>query len=519
VKRSVLRFAAAFAATALSGFLYSLAYPPLRAEWLAFVALVPFLLALRAVGWRAALFLCWFWPVFASSFVADALPAAVETYFLQPPLVSQLFAVGVWTLTGSIYYMLFGPAYRALAERPGIATPLLAGAAWAACELLRGRLFTGSSFFVGNPWALLAYSQADAPALLQIASLGGPYAITFVVASVNAGLAEWLATARRGALAWRPLAVGFAPLGAALAWGTAMLRATPPAPGAAPVEVAIVQGDIDLGSVWRSDFYGRNLEVYLQGTLNAADRGAPRVVFWPEAALTFFLEQEPLYAQAIGRVLAAKDLELVVGGPANAEGEADRYFNSVFLLDPRGTVRGRYDKQYLVPFSEFFPLSNLDFLRRRFERVRSFAFGRADAQLLATRAGRVGVLTCNEAMLPEVARARVLAGAEILASPSNDSWIRSEKWAELMFDMVALRAVETGRYLVRASTSGPSAIIDPHGRVLARTEPFSRDVALGPVRARSATTLYVRVGDAFGFGCALVVGAVLVLRSARGRSV
>jgi apolipoprotein N-acyltransferase len=243
------------------------------------------------------------------------------------------------------------------------------------------------------------------------------------------------------------------------------------------------------------------------------------VVFWPEAALTFFLEQEPLYAQAIGRVLAAKDLELVVGGPANAEGEADRYFNSVFLLDPRGTVRGRYDKQYLVPFSEFFPLSNLDFLRRRFERVRSFAFGRADAQLLATRAGRVGVLTCNEAMLPEVARARVLAGAEILASPSNDSWIRSEKWAELMFDMVALRAVETGRYLVRASTSGPSAIIDPHGRVLARTEPCARDVALGPVRARSATTLYVRVGDAFGFGCALVVGAVLVLRSARGRSV
>jgi hypothetical protein len=115
VKRSVLRFAAAFAATALSGFLYSLAYPPLRAEWLAFVALVPFLLALRAVGWRAALFLCWFWPVFASSFVADALPAAVETYFLQPPLVSQLFAIGVWTLTGSIYYMLFGPAYRALA--------------------------------------------------------------------------------------------------------------------------------------------------------------------------------------------------------------------------------------------------------------------------------------------------------------------------------------------------------------------------------------------------------------------
>jgi apolipoprotein N-acyltransferase len=242
------------------------------------------------------------------------------------------------------------------------------------------------------------------------------------------------------------------------------------------------------------------------------------VVFWPEAALTFFLEQEPLYAKAIGRVLAAKDLELVVGGPSHAEGEADRYYNSVFLLDRRGSVQARYDKQHLVPFSEFFPLARFDFLRRRFERVRNFEFGRPDAELLATRAGRVGILTCNEAMLPEVARARVLAGAEILASPSNDSWIRSEKWAALMFDMVALRAIETRRYLVRASTSGPSAIVDPWGRVLARTQPFSRDVALGAVRPRSDRTLYGRVGDAFGLGCAAIVVVVLVLRRARGRA-
>jgi apolipoprotein N-acyltransferase len=242
------------------------------------------------------------------------------------------------------------------------------------------------------------------------------------------------------------------------------------------------------------------------------------VVFWPEAALTFFLEQEPLYAQAIGRVLAAEDLELVVGGPSHVEDDESRYYNSVFLLDPRGAVRGRYDKQYLVPFSEFFPLANLDFLRRRFERVRNFEFGRPDAVLLESRAGRLGVLTCNEAMLPEVAGARVRAGAEVLVSPSNDSWIRSDKWAELMFDMVALRAVETGRYLVRASTSGPSAIIDPWGRVLARTLPFSRDVALGAVRARNDVTLYGRIGDAFGFGCLAVVVAAVVRRSARGRS-
>jgi apolipoprotein N-acyltransferase len=512
----VIRFARAWGATALSGVLYALAYPPLRWEWAAFAALAPFLLALRGAGGGTVLFLSWFWPVFASSFVADALPAAVETYFLQPPLASHLFAIGVWTVTGSIYYVPFGFAARALLARPSAATPLLVGAAWAASELLRGRLFTGSGFFVGNPWALLAYSQADALRLLQVASLGGPYAISFVVASANAGIALAIASGP-GARRTRALAAGFAPLAAALVFGTLALREAPAGPDApAPVEVAIVQGDVDLGSVWRSDFYGRNLDVYLRGTLDAAARGAPRVVFWPEAALTFFLESEPLYAQAIARVLAARDVELVVGGPALAEGGPERFFNAAFLLDPAGAVRARYDKQHLVPFSEFFPLASLDFLRRRFERVRVFEHGRRDAVLLPTRAGLAGVLICNEAMLPEVAVARVRAGAELLASPSNDSWIRSPKWAELTFDMVALRAVETRRWLVRASTSGPSAIVDPWGRVQVRTAPASRDVALGRVSARTDRTLYARVGDSFGVACGLAVAAALFAERARG---
>lgn len=504
-----IQLAAAWAATALSGWLYALAFPPHRIEWLAFVALAPFFVALRAVGPRAALGLCWFWPVFASSFVADALPAAVETYFLQSKLVSLLFAIGIWTVTGSLYYLVFGPAYRAL--RPGIATPLLAGAAWAACELLRGRLFTGSSFFVGNPWALLAYSQADAERLRQVAALGGPYAISFVVASVNAGIAEAVLAARARRPVRALLALSFAPLGLSLGYGAIALRNAAHEEAAPSVEVAIVQGDVDLGSVWRSDFYGRNLDVYLRGTEDAVARGAPRVVFWPEAALTFFLEDEPLYRVAIARVLGATDLELVVGGPSRLAGPDERFHNSAFLLDPTGAVRARYDKQYLVPFSEFFPLANLDLLRRRFERVRVFEHGPADAVLLPTRAGRAGVLTCNEAMLPEVAVARVAAGAELLVSPSNDSWIRSEKWAALMFDMVALRAVETRRWLVRASTSGPSAVVDPWGTAMARTPPFTRDVAVGRVAPRGDATLYVRIGDSFGVACGVAVLAAIAL--------
>jgi apolipoprotein N-acyltransferase len=513
--------AAAVAATALSAFAYALAFPPTRWSGLAWVALAPFLLALRAVGPWTALFLCWFWPVFASSFVADALPAAVESYFLQPPLVSLLFAIGVWTLTGSLYYMVFGPVYRALARHPSVWLPWLAAAAWAAAELARGRLLTGTRFFVGNPWALAAYSQAGSPRLLQIASATGVYGISFALVAVNAGVAElWLAlrgrAPRRRALA--ALALACVPAGAVLAFGELSLRARDAErPVAAATPIAIVQGDVDVGSVWRSDLYGRNLEVYLALTRQARERGRPAVAFWPEAALTFFLEQEPLYLRAIARELERGPLELVVGGPRAEPGRDGIYYNTVFAIDPDGRITGRYDKQYLVPFSEHFPL-RIDFLRRRFERVRVFEPG-APSPPLATRAGLAGMLVCNEAMLPEVARRRVLAGAEYLVSPSNDSWIRDAKWAELMFDMVKLRAVEERRYLVRASTSGPSAIVDPWGGVALQTPPMSREVVLGEIRPRREFSIYGRIGDLFGFACAASVGVVLVARAlAAGRT-
>jgi apolipoprotein N-acyltransferase len=300
---------------------------------------------------------------------------------------------------------------------------------------------------------------------------------------------------------------------AALGYGAASLRGADGEEGTA-VRVAVVQGNVDLGLRWKPEFYGRNLDEYLALTLRAIDRASPQIVFWPEVALTFHLEDEPRFRSSIAQVLSEGGTELVAGGP-RAEGDAPpRYFNSVFLLSPEGELRGRYDKQYLVPFSEYVPLPGLDIVKRQFGRVRFFEPGGATPPL-ETRAGPAGILVCNEAMLPEVAGARAREGAAYLVNPSNDSWIARRRWARLMFDLVAMRAVEQRRYLVRASTSGPSAVIDPWGRVRAQTEPFSQGLVLGGVRPRTELSIYGRVGDLFGFLC---VGAVAVaLLIVRGR--
>src|SRR6185436_1842825 len=115
-----------------------------------------------------------------------------------------------------------------------------------------------------------------------------------------------------------------------------------------------------------------------------------------------------------------------------------------------------------------FPFGGVELLRREFARVREFTPGAA-ARLLPTIAGRAGVVICNEVMFGELVSDRVQAGAEYLVTLTNDSWLGDRKYAEQAFDMARFRAVEQRRFLVRASTSGPSAIVDPLGRVTART--------------------------------------------------
>jgi apolipoprotein N-acyltransferase len=510
-----VRLLAALGATALSGCLYGLAFPPAGLRPLAFVCLVPFLVALRRVGAGAALLLGFLWAEFTSAFVADALPWAVSNYFLQPALVSWAFSIFVWGFTGSLYSMTFAWAYRALAARALPLLPLLAAAAWVATELARGRLLNGSGFFAGNPWALIAYSQAGDGPLVQIASATGVYGVSFVLVAVNAALAELVLRGKTPS--WRAeapqLAAALLPALAAWGFGWLALRGADRADSGAPLRVAVVQANLDSGGRFDPSFYARHLDEYLGLTLQAIEAGRPEIVFWPEGALTFHLTDQA-FVRSIAQVLAEGGAELVAGGPRAEGSDPPVYFNSVFALDASGEIRGHYDKQLLVPFAERTPLSGLDLARREFGRVQSFTPG-GPTPPLETRAGRAGILVCNEAMYPELAAARARDGAAYLVNPSNDTWIAKPKWARMMFDLVRLRAVEERRWLVRASTSGPSAIVDPWGRVRVATEPGTREVILGAIRPRTQLSIYARVGDLFGLACAVAVAAGVALRRPR----
>jgi apolipoprotein N-acyltransferase len=513
--RSRTRLFQALGLTVLSSALFALAFPPTSVRILAWCALVPYLVALRGLGTRAAILVAFVCGVLSAYVVGDWFPRSISNFYGQPTIVGVAFFLGVASVMVAPYYVAFAVAYRAIARRFRVALPLLAAAAWVAADLGRGRLLTGTPLFIGNPWALIGYSQVGIDEVVQVASVTGVYGISFAVVAVNATLAEiWLAARSRGpslrdalrGLAW----AGVAPL-LVLAYGLYALRPSSETPPSAGTRIAIVQGNIDNGHRWRSEFYGRNLEVYLRMTRESLGGESPQIVFWPEAAMTFFVETDDLYRRAVGRAIYGSGIQLVAGGPSRESGEQSTFFNSTFLISERGDILARYDKQYLVPFSEYFPLRQLDFLRRRFERVRVFAHGK-ETPPLPTAAGPAGVFVCNEAMLPEVAGQRVAEGASYLINPSNDTWLGEPKFVEQQFDIASLRAVEQRRYLVRASTSGPSAIVDPWGRVVVATEPGERTFIEGTVHPRQGRSVYGRVGDLFALLCVGAVASAWLIR-------
>jgi apolipoprotein N-acyltransferase len=276
------------------------------------------------------------------------------------------------------------------------------------------------------------------------------------------------------------------------------------------VPVRIVQGNNELRTQWRREFYGDGLERYLALSQTSRSR-SPRVLIWPESAVTFFLGEEPAHRGRIGRVLGVLGAELVVGAPSRQPRGADAWqsYNSAFLVDEDGAVRARYDKRRLLPFAEYFPLRFLAFLRRHFDAVRDFTSGETPL-LLETRAGQAAVVICFEAIFPELVAERMRLGAEILINLSNDIWLGSWAGPAQHLQMVVLRAVENRVWVLRATTTGVSAAIDPLGRVRVRSRfgtTATLDQEVSPMRV---WTVYKQFGDVLAFVCVAMTALTLI---------
>jgi apolipoprotein N-acyltransferase len=491
-----------------AGLLLVPAYPIADLGFVAFVALVPLLLALRDVapaegarrGFAAGV-------VFFTLLLYWIVRVTVVYGHLSWPVGIAVLVLLVAWLAG--WTALFGWLVATVGRRWGAtAAVTLAPLLWVACEIGRGRALSGF------PWGLAGYSQYRNLPLLQAASIGGVYLVSALVLAVNAGLVLILFRPRARA----GMAAGAALLTIAAAghgWGMLRLGSDPP-PGPG-IEVAAIQANVAQDRKWDARAQETILVDLERLTREAAASGA-RLVVWPESSSPLPIRFPPApgagpdpvvnrgYLDWIGRIARETGVTLIVGGvDYRRDGERLEALNSALVVGPDGLPGEAYAKVHLVPFGEYVPLRRvLFFVDAMVEgAIAGFAPGDRVASL-PTPAGRAAVFVCYEAIFPELVR-RLARDADLLVNVTNDAWFGRGAAPRQHLAIAALRAVEAGRDLVRAANTGISALVDRHGRIRARTPIEEMTILRGRLAVGGAArTLYARTGDRFAWGCVIV---------------
>lgn len=395
------------------------------------------------------------------------------------------------------------------------AAPLWIAAAWSATEYARATVPFG-----GFPWGRLAFGQPDGP-LVHLAAVGGAPLVSFAVALTGTGLA-----AGAVALGTRPLprprlarAAAWTALGPLCAAALIPLTRAPDTDRA--VTVAAIQGSVPrLGLDFNAqrkavldNHVARTLELAEQ--VRAGQVPAPDVVIWPENASDIDPLRNPDAAADITAAATAVDAPILVGAVlVNADRTTT---NSVIVWDGDSGPGDRHDKRIIQPFGEYLPLRGFFRLFSEYaDRAGYFVPGDGDGTV--TAAGlTVGVATCYEVAFDRALRDSVHAGAQLLAVPTNNATFGDTEMTYQQLAMSRVRAVEHGRTVVVAATSGVSAVIDPDGTVQQHTDLFVPAALVARVTPHDHATLASRLGPLpeFVLCAAALLAAGAALRTRR----
>ena len=401
----------------------------------------------------------------------------------------------------ALFPALFAVAIWMLSRRFGAVAVLAAPVAWVTSEL--GRIYV----FTGFPWELLGYSQASVLSVAQLASVVGVLGVSALVASVSGALAYLVLVGPRRA--GGVLAGTAALIVVCLLFGSLRVRSGRWVEAGVPLRVAAVQGNIAQDDKWNPALRETILDKYLALTRRAADEGASLVV-WPEAATPFTFQVDPR-AERIRGLAREQGIHLVLGTTDVIWEEEPRYYNAAVLVDPSGATAGMYHKQHLVPFGEYVPMRDLlSFVSPLVENVAGFAPGAAPVTLMMDDQP-IGAAVCYEIIYPGLVRGLVTGGSRLLTTVTNDAWYGRTAAPYQHFQQATMRAIEQGRFLVRAANTGISGVIDPYGRVIAQTALFEDDVLTAEVRLIDDLTPYSRYGDLLAYACALMTLALLMV--------
>ena len=514
--------------TVASALLLLLAFPPFELHYLAWVALVPLLAVIDSgVTARRAFCLGWLFGLeftfFAENWIAHSMTHFGEMLTVVAYGVALLFAAIL-----ALFPALFAGVMATLARRWGSAALVAAPVVWVGTEWLRPQV-------TGVTWNALGVTQYKHFAVAKLAQTGGVYLVSaeLVAASVLLTLLPKLRQAKVGK------AIAGLVVVAVLAFLVADSQRPASNAGGATVSVLGVQPNLPPASTETARDLENNLRLTREAIQRTPDKAADLVV-WAESPLALFYETDSLVRNQLDQLAVELHSHLLVNAVTRA---GERYFNSLQVVSPypqnEPKPLRRYDKIRLVPFGEYVPFNAV--LKHVVPRVISseaggFAAGREavvnslrlearvaisldkDAAIeRTTNYVRVGGFICYEAAYPDLVRQFTRNGATLLVNVSNDAWFGTTAGARQHLAHAVMRAIENDRDLIRVTNSGISALITADGRIVDSLPPFAPGAQLWQAQSRRSQTFYVRYGDGFAIGCAILSLALLLLSLARRR--
>ncbi len=459
-----------------------LATQPVGWWWLAWVSLVPLWVHLARVERTRAFWLgMLFGMVYHGTLLRWLLGMHPLTWMGIPWWPSLGIAIGLWLLVSATQAWVIG-AWASLLKRSrlaGFTRVLYAVGVWVGLHWIWGQ---GETAF---PWGDIAQTQVPDLWALQVVGLGGSALLTGLIVAVNGLIAEtWCTGKRRYGVTAALLLV------AVHTWGFA--RANTAIPAGPALRVGVIQGNIAQNRKWSPTGLTEATVTYLRGYQNLAARKA-EVVLIPETAIPYTWSRVPEVDNVFVQQIRLLKVPFIIGSfDAKADGGLS---TALFALDSEARTVGSFDKQHLVPLGEQIPLKPLiGWLVRKLSPLKRDLIPGPLEQRFETPVGLLAGGICFDSAFGEGFRYQVARGARLLVTATNDAWF-GPAMAPEHHALDTLRAVETERFMVRASNNGTSGVIDPRGRTVLLTGWNEYAEFIAPVNLLESRTLYVQWGD------------------------
>lgn len=490
----------ATAVALLSSFLLILSFPDFNLWPMVFVGLVPLLFIVvnkpapahaLLIGWLSGavfFYASCYWLTF-SMINYGGLPNLLAYLLLIPGAL----AVGLFP---GIFSLVLALAVRIWRTKALMLAPLL----WVAFEWARLGV-------TGQLWNALGYALAYQPQLIQPASWGGVYAISFLIVAVNSAITYALINRNVKSIVTSIVVV------AIVAIPFVFMRSIAPTSNAGiEARVVALQPNVPMHLVKSvqemRELTTRHITMTENALRDLPRDGVPTIVIWPESPMNFTYGNDSTFRALITNFARQHKVSVLFNSQELAPN--DGIYNSAMLINDEGQLVGQYDKIRLLPFGEYVPLPRWVPGASLISGIVGDFMPGNNYTLFQAGNAKAGVFICIESAYPSIARTFANEGAEVLINISNDGYLGRTAVVRQHLANAVFRAVENGRPVLRVTNTGITAYIDAKGQIKDPTPVFEPAVRVWTICCTTADkTFYTRNGDLFALFCTLIMGLVV----------